>query len=1707
MAENKKLAVAPEAKWVDEKTLSACPLCKKEFSLFTRKHHCRFCGNVICKSCGDTNTVVALDGTKGLLACSSCVETSKLAATVAKVTAAVAKSTTAAPSGLASGKSVASPQPSAAKAPAAAAAPKQQAATTVTQSQQGPAKAADANTKSAVAPKAVHADPNAKSASPKAAVVPAAAVAAANTIARAAAVEHAIDVVQEDGEKVADVLLSKLQGLSSPSSLFEDVAEEIPSVINAIHEFAVSLNDAVSAIPLVGTLAKVLTGLVGFARNVFANQKLILRLLMHVSAVRTPFQKFVAANKSDPEKFKTPAVEMLMKAFQGAATLTEKFSRDRKKNGCLAYVGSLVQSVRDHTKNFAEAERDLQTACSFWQVEVIVSGSISGGRGGGIDEDTIRQIVESEAKRCEAAINAVTSSLRAVQRLQRDTLNEVKNLETHLTSIEFTLRHGLEMKWSQVPATRLKLEYTSVLGEGAQAVVVQGTLDGSRRVAVKLIRPQVIGDQELLDEVYREASILSSYSHPHIIEFVGVSRTDKELRLVSELADCSLGQLVHETSPGTGSARRLKLASLLEFGLHLTKAMAYLHERGVVHRDIKPDNALVLFPATAATGTNSKQGAVAKLADFGKAKGLTAKQRAVSAAFTGGTPSYTAPEVLRGSPASPASDVYSFGVTLWEIATGLIPFADETLGARLIGRIVDGATVDVRLIADVRLRSLVRSCLDRNPQSRPTAAALSRSLQRLLEGSGDVLAGGVAAEAHFPTAAEFATYSPMQVQEFLLTPFQSLGLKEVSEDIVQYALESDYDGEMVLNPDFNAELPAAVKVLNKNRFEARMAKIRVSSTTATASFSSSAVPWHSQFLRLGTEAACQVLSNLRVHEKLLTVLRQNDLSPEEMLDVAVVEDLIETSSTGLHRARLLAVMTAINIKSLTVNGDYLGITEALVVTDRASAAAALRKLAREGRRTEFPSDVDGVSCAKLFWRSLRRSLEEVLVLFLPFSTTLSSPSMTSESLMGLCDGTWLEAVQSLLDLLKLAAPDPAHPSFVQGRLVNQIAQFVELLGNCAATKEFQNSKPHQAAAHAVIEALDAISYDKSNIVFRLERAFVATKLLSPWIPTAQEVAAETSNSAVSEHDQGNRTKKQTRAQFARIRVSIGEFLSTKEEHRAYLNELVGGLDSAFPLAWAMLGQRLGKEVMAAEAAAKSPMAAVAASSSVCATPTAADDDPEEPGSPDGPKTTSSSEDAALKTPEQYFERAIDLCRGNNGLGEARVWSLICLHVVTVKAESITLHGTRYTPGACFRRAMDLNPNSSHIYCHMVRNAAETATIGEGPDAVTISRLDILQRIAQISPYPHVMWVNVARLLKPKETVEVPLGDDEFAMSEGQSKGKNDEGIEGATRKIDSKEAYVLALGSCFGNSAAAGCWLLLARKMASAENVVINTHIMSKKDCLVQAIPHGWTAWSDLAKLLSSGEVVEVSTTSSSSSPPEPGGVNAVEYTRLQCAVKALELSPQAYMGTNALLVASILGTSKETVIVHGERKNICDIHKIAVENLKTDAAFSWGQLATLVPMGETITINGSPMNNIQLSIRYAIAKKFVAMWASTILKWISNNLPHDHIEVVNGVAYNFAKLVEAGINATEGRDILKDLWRITILKFPVDVPLLINGESLSPKGRVERALDVKPDDAVLYSWALSNIKDDGLWPIKVKDGLVDKAEALKRSRVTPQTK
>lgn len=206
-----------------------------------------------------------------------------------------------------------------------------------------------------------------------------------------------------------------------------------------------------------------------------------------------------------------------------------------------------------------------------------------------------------------------------------------------------------------------RYEILEIIGEGGMAVVYRA-LDRrlNRYVAVKIMRDDMASDEEFRRRFCTESHAVAMLSHPNIVAVYDVSHNDNVEYIVMELVDgITLKQYMERKGV-------VAWKEVVHFTKQISKALAHAHERGIIHRDIKPQNIMLLRDGTI------------KVGDFGIAALENEVYENNGEAI--GSIHYIAPEQARGECPDARSDIYSLGVVMYEMLTGELPFNGNTLG-------------------------------------------------------------------------------------------------------------------------------------------------------------------------------------------------------------------------------------------------------------------------------------------------------------------------------------------------------------------------------------------------------------------------------------------------------------------------------------------------------------------------------------------------------------------------------------------------------------------------------------------------------------------------------------------------------------------------------------------------------------------------------------------------------------------------------------------------------------------------------------------------------------------------------------------------------------------------------------------------------------------------------------------------------------------
>jgi serine/threonine protein kinase len=275
---------------------------------------------------------------------------------------------------------------------------------------------------------------------------------------------------------------------------------------------------------------------------------------------------------------------------------------------------------------------------------------------------------------------------------------------------------------SETPLVGGRYRLVSSLGRGAMGqVFAADEVTTGRRVAVKVLRPELLADKSSRGRFAEEARALAAITHPHVARFVDVGLGDPCFVVMEYVP----GRTLRERIRGLG---RLPVDEAVRIAAQLCEALEAVHAAGIVHRDVKPSNVILVSDDGIATP---------RLIDFGLAKRmsgvgaeLTRKGQVV------GTPQYMSPEQVSGRGIDARTDQYALGCVTYEMLTGDVPFDADTALA-VFQRQLNEAPQPLRervpglprALDAVLRRVMAKDPRDRYPSMKQLACALKASLQ------------------------------------------------------------------------------------------------------------------------------------------------------------------------------------------------------------------------------------------------------------------------------------------------------------------------------------------------------------------------------------------------------------------------------------------------------------------------------------------------------------------------------------------------------------------------------------------------------------------------------------------------------------------------------------------------------------------------------------------------------------------------------------------------------------------------------------------------------------------------------------------------------------------------------------------------------------------------------------------------------------------
>ena len=248
-----------------------------------------------------------------------------------------------------------------------------------------------------------------------------------------------------------------------------------------------------------------------------------------------------------------------------------------------------------------------------------------------------------------------------------------------------------------------RYEIIDKIGDGGMAFVYKAKdILLNRIVAVKVLRPEFVDDEEFLAKFKREAEAVANISHPNIVNVYDVGADGKVHYIVMEYVD---GQNLKEIIKNEGT---LDEYTALDITKQIARALGAAHKKGVIHRDIKPHNILI-----------SNEGREVKVADFGIAKAATNSTMTNIGSIIGSV-HYFSPEQAKGKPVKNNADLYSLGIVLYEMILGKVPFRGDSPISIALQHINEDIefTSEEKTTIPQSIRTLIKKLTEKSPEDR-----------------------------------------------------------------------------------------------------------------------------------------------------------------------------------------------------------------------------------------------------------------------------------------------------------------------------------------------------------------------------------------------------------------------------------------------------------------------------------------------------------------------------------------------------------------------------------------------------------------------------------------------------------------------------------------------------------------------------------------------------------------------------------------------------------------------------------------------------------------------------------------------------------------------------------------------------------------------------------------------------------------------------
>ncbi len=373
-------------------------------------------------------------------------------------------------------------------------------------------------------------------------------------------------------------------------------------------------------------------------------------------------------------------------------------------------------------------------------------------RGAGNVDTLIGRIVVDQGLATPEEVQLCIEQARTAEDQSAQTLMHLLVTNEYITRRQaHRIRQQIEAERSnqQIPGYKL----LDKLGAGAMATVYKARqLSLDRLVAIKVLPRKFTQSPQFIERFYAEGRAAAQLNHPNIVQAFDVGKAGEYHYFVMEFVD---GRTVFDDIV---KHKRFSEMDAIDVMIQIAESLQHAHERGLIHRDVKPKNLMI-----------TREG-VAKLADMGLARAITDKEAAEAEAGKAfGTPYYISPEQIRGEiNIAPTTDIYSLGATLYHMVTGNVPFdgrnPSDVMHKHLKSPLVPPDHVNPKLSA--RISEVIEMMMAKDPRQRYASCKdLLVDLRAVRQGKNPPIAHKEPAGLELSQLAEAERAAPVTIAE------------------------------------------------------------------------------------------------------------------------------------------------------------------------------------------------------------------------------------------------------------------------------------------------------------------------------------------------------------------------------------------------------------------------------------------------------------------------------------------------------------------------------------------------------------------------------------------------------------------------------------------------------------------------------------------------------------------------------------------------------------------------------------------------------------------------------------------------------------------------------------------------------------------------------------------------------------------------------